>query len=495
MTQPVDKLYSVAQVRELDRRVSEDHGVPGFELMGRAAQAAFACLRRHWPHARSIAVFCGPGNNGGDGFLIGQLALQAGFSVRLYFLGQREKSAGDAARALSAFESAGGTLAPLDTEQLARSDVLVDALLGTGLRRAVKGRYRDTVQAINACARPVLAVDIPSGVDADSGKIWGVAVRAEVTATFIGRKLGLYTGAGAAYAGGVEYFDLSAPAAVYADLPYLARCVTPMDLAHALPVRPADAHKGSHGHVLCVGGNYGMGGAVRMAAEAALRVGAGLVSVATRAEHAVAMTQARPELMCRGVSAGEDLDVLAAAARVIAVGPGLGQDAWAQALLARVLEMKQPLVVDADALNLLAIEPRARGNWVLTPHPGEAARLLGTNTQTIQADRPAAVSALAAQFDAVVVLKGAGSLIKAPGGTLFLCAAGNPGMATGGMGDVLAGVIASLVAQGLGLDMAATSGVYLHAIAGDAAAVVGGQRGLLPSDLFAQLRRFANPMQ
>lgn len=492
MTQAMDKLYSAAQVRELDRRVIEDHGVPGFQLMGRAAEAAFLFLRQRWPHARNIAVFCGPGNNGGDGFLIAQLALQAGFDVRLYFLGQREAAKGDAASALDAFESAGGVIESFGLEQLPQYDVVVDALLGTGLGRGLKADFRAAVQSINACRSPVLAVDIPSGIDADTGKVWGVAVRAQATATFIGRKLGLYTGAGSAHAGAVKFFDLSAPAAVYADMPHLARCVTQLECARALPARPADAHKGSHGHVLCVGGNHGMGGAVRMAAEAALRVGAGLVSVATHAEHTAAMTQARPELMCRGVAEAKDLDVLTAAAGAIAVGPGLGQDAWARALFARVLELKQPLVVDADALNLLAAEPCARGNWILTPHPGEAARLLGWDTSTVQADRPAAVSALVERFNAVVVLKGAGSLIKAPDGALFLCEAGNPGMATGGMGDVLTGVIASLVAQGLGLDVAARIGVYLHAIAGDAAAV-GGERGLLPSDLFPQLRRLANP--
>lgn len=494
MTQTPDKLYSAAEVRELDRRVIEDHAVPGFELMGRAAQAAFSLLRQHWPHARNIAVYCGPGNNGGDGFLIGQLALRAGFDVHLCFLGQKEKAAGDAARALNAFAAAGGQIRQYDGQPPPACDVIVDALLGTGLGREVEGRFRDIVQAINLANAAVFAVDIPSGIDADTGKIWGVAIRAQATATFIGRKLGLYTGAGPACAGELGFFDLGAPPGVYANMPGQAHCIHENDLVLALPKRPQDAHKGSHGHLLCIGGNHGMSGAVRMAGEAALRVGAGLVSVATRGEHAVAISQARPELMCRGVNEQSDAENLTAAAGVVAIGPGLGRDVWAQLLFAHALGLKLPLVVDADALNLLANEPCTRGNWILTPHPGEAARLLQTDTATIQADRPAAVRALVARFNAVVVLKGAGSLVQAPDEALYLCSAGNPGMATGGMGDVLTGVIAGLVAQGLPLSAAARTGVYMHAQAGDRAAAADGQRGLLATDLFATLRHVANPV-
>ena len=223
-------------------------------------------------------------------------------------------------------------------------------------------------------------------------------------------------------------------------------------------------------------------------------MGAGLVSVATRGDHAAALSQARPEIMSRGVSGADDLDALIAAASVAAIGPGLGQDAWARALLSRLLDSKLPLVVDADALNLLAGEPLARGNWVLTPHPGEAARLLNCKTADIQADRLAAVHKLAQRYQAVVVLKGAGTLIKSPEGECGLCTAGNPGMAVGGMGDVLTGVVAGLLAQGLIPADAASVGTYIHASAGDAAAAAGGQRGLLPCDLFEYLRRAVNPL-
>lgn len=487
--------YNAAQVGELDRRVIEDHGVPGFALMGRAAAAAFACLRRRWPNASHLAVVCGPGNNGGDGFLIAELALQAGLRADLYFLGSREKSKGDARRALDAFAAAGGSVQEFSGGLQGAPQVIVDALLGTGLAREVVGDFRDAVNAINAQGAGgagVLAVDIASGLDANTGKLWGVAVNADLTATFIGRKFGLFTGAGPGYSGAVEFCALDTPAAAYQDMTPLAYGIDDAVLREALPARRADAHKGGNGHVLCVGGNHGMGGAVRLAAEAALRVGSGLVSVATRETHAAAMTQARPELMCRGVQDAADLAPLLARADLAAVGPGLGQDSWAAALFARLLQSRLPLVVDADALNLLAAEPVARGNWVLTPHPGEAARLLDTDTGQVQSDRAAAVAQIAQRYNAVVVLKGAGSLVQGPDGPMWLCTAGNPGMAVGGMGDLLTGVIASLLAQGLDLPLAARAGVYLHAHAGDLAAAAGGPRGLLPSDLFNYLRRAAN---
>lgn len=489
-----DRLYGAAQVAELDRRVIEDCGVPGFTLMQRAAAAAFATLRARWPEARRVVAVCGPGNNGGDGFLVAKLAREEGREVRLFFLGSREKTRGDAGRALAEFEAAGGECEEFDGE-LPDADVVVDALLGTGLGRPVEGRFRDAVAAI-AGARErgagVFAVDIPSGLDADRGSIWGTAVVADATATFIGLKLGLVTGAGPGYAGAVHFHDLEAPAEVYLDAPFTARRVSDAAVKAALPPRPRHAHKGRHGHVLCVGGNRGMGGAVRMAGEAALRCGAGLVSAATSGIHAGAMSQARPEIMARGVDTADDLTPLLERATVAAVGPGLGRDDWARSLWQRMLATGLPLVVDADALNLLAEKPTARGRWVLTPHPGEAARLLGTDAAAIQDDRPAAVAALAERYDATVVLKGAGSLIRGPADGLWVCTAGNPGMAVGGMGDVLSGAIASLMAQGLAAETAARVGVHVHAAAADHAAG-GGERGLLPGDLFAELRRQVNP--
>ncbi len=259
-----------------------------------------------------------------------------------------------------------------------------------------------------------------------------------------------------------------------------------------LPPRVRDAHKGLYGHVLVVGGDYGMGGAVRLAAEAALRVGAGLVSVATRPEHVTTVNACRPEILCHQISQATDLGPLLARASVVVAGPGMGQSDWSKSLFNKILSAKLPLILDADALNLLSQQPQAVPNAVLTPHPGEAARLLGVSTESVQAERAVATHRLVEKYHSVVVLKGAGTLVQSAQG-LAICKAGNPGMATAGMGDVLAGVIGGLVAQGLAISIAAELGVYVHALAADQAAFEGGQRGLLACDLMKYLRALVNP--
>lgn len=259
-----------------------------------------------------------------------------------------------------------------------------------------------------------------------------------------------------------------------------------------LPKRQRDANKSDYGHVLVIGGDYGMGGAVRMAAEAALRVGAGLVTVATRREHITIVSAVRPEIMCYEVQTTQDLEPLLARASFIIIGPGLGKSLWAQELLNRVLQAKQPKLLDADALNVLAKQPQAFDNWILTPHPGEAGRLLNETTHTVQADRINALERLQKKYGGVAVLKGTGTLIQAENSELAICEAGNPGMASGGMGDVLSGVIGGLAAQGLSLEQAAKAGVFIHAQAADAVAADGGERGLLATDLLRHLRRLVN---
>jgi ADP-dependent NAD(P)H-hydrate dehydratase / NAD(P)H-hydrate epimerase len=260
-----------------------------------------------------------------------------------------------------------------------------------------------------------------------------------------------------------------------------------------LQPRPTEANKGMFGHVLVVGGDYGYSGSVHMAGEAAMRVGAGLVSVATRPEHACVMNVPSPELMCHGIKSAADLAPLLAKANVVIAGPGLGRLAWGEELLAKVLSAEKNFVVDADALNMLAEqEPMKKATWILTPHPGEAARLLKTTVQEIQQDRVAAVQELQRQYGGVCVLKGAGSLVLGPDGDPSICTAGNPGMATGGMGDILSGVIGGLLAQGVPLADAAKLGVLVHAMAGDLAAQDGGERGMIASDLMMYLRHLVN---
>jgi NAD(P)H-hydrate epimerase len=492
MTSPrCHALYTVAQVRALDRRAVDGLGIPGYELMRRAAAAALAGLRRHWPQVRRIGVYCGPGSNGGDGFLLALLAHEAGLAVEVFALAGAAGE-GDATRARAACEQAGVRVQIWsEASTLPVADVHVDALYGTGLNRAPQPDATALIERLNASDAPVLALDVPSGLDADTGHCPGVAVRAELTVSFIAAKRGLHTGQAAAHVGRIELATLGLPESLWQDAPAPDAHLL---AAGTLPPRARDEHKGRNGHVLAIGGEHGTAGAIRLCGEAALRGGAGLVSVATRAEHLAALNTGCPELMAHAVNGPQALDPLLDRASVLAVGPGLGKGAWSHALWLTALDSDRPLVLDADGLNLLAVEPhRFAGGRpvVLTPHPGEAARLLGCTVAEVERDRFAAVRALARRFAAVIVLKGPGSLVANPDGRLGVCPWGNPGMASGGMGDLLTGLIAALLAQGCTAWEAARLGVGLHARAGDQAAR-GGERGLIASDLFVPLRRLLN---
>ncbi|HEV7164803.1 MAG TPA: NAD(P)H-hydrate dehydratase [Gammaproteobacteria bacterium] len=486
-----ETLFTAAQVRELDLRAMEKGGIPAQDLMQQAGVAAWQLLSLQWPAATRILVLCGAGNNAGDGYVVAEQALSQGRAVRLVTLGDSDHLPATAAGMRGRYLKAGGKEEKF-AGSLPEADVVVDALLGTGLDRPLSGDWLKAVQMLNASGRPVLSLDIPSGLNADTGAELGVAVRAQVTLTFIALKAGMFTGAGPECCGLLRFDDLKVPETLSADMAPRALRLRSSGMRGAkLPRRPRDSHKGDFGHVLVVGGDHGMGGAVRLTAEAALRCGAGLVSVATRAAHVDALLAGLPEAMVRGVERPEDLSPMLARAGIVAIGPGLGQDVWGQSLLKQVLTSSLPLVVDADALNLLAQAPQKRGNWILTPHPGEAGRLWGTDTAAVQHDRYAAAENLARRFGAVTVLKGAGSLIAVAGETTAVCTAGNPGMAAPGMGDVLTGVIAALAAQGLSLADAARMGVYVHASAGDLAARQG-ERGLMARDLMEPLKRLVN---
>jgi NAD(P)H-hydrate epimerase len=321
----------------------------------------------------------------------------------------------------------------------------------------------------------------------------GQAVKADMTITFIANKRGLYHGDAMDYTGETKLSTLNVPLAVYDQVTNEVERIEYEQFHTLLKPRRRNAHKGNFGHVLIIGGEYGLTGAPRMAGEAAARVGAGLVSIATRHAHAGIMNMSRPELMVHGVEDEASFHRLAERANVIAIGPGLGQSEWAQQLLNLAMDSGHPMVVDADALNVLSQSPQKRNKWVLTPHAGEAARLLGQSCAEIQEDRFTSVRELQETYGGIVVLKGAGTLVASTDLPVYLCAQGNPGMATGGMGDVLSGVIAGLIAQGIPLLDAATLGVCLHAAAGDGAAHVAGERGMIASDLMSWIRRLANP--
>lgn len=483
------RLYVADQVREIDRQAIAG-GIAGYALMQRAAAACWRVIGQRWGLPSSLVVVCGAGNNGGDGYEIARLARGARVPVAVYSVdGAPER--GEAATAHAAWIADGGSVEPCPA-QLPACDWVIDAVFGTGLSRAPSAAAAEAIAAINVArdrGARVLAVDVPSGLDASRGHSPGVCVRANVTVSFIGNKLGVWTGEGPDRAGQRLFDDLGVPPEVAERLEPAALLQSEADL-RVLEPRSRNAHKGSFGHVLIVGGNNGMAGAALLAGRAALRSGAGLVSLATRAAHSAALTAAQPELMVHGVEALDDVDALLARASVVALGPGLGQDEWARALFARVLTSEAALVLDADALNLLARLPRRRDNWILTPHPGEAGRLLQSSGVEVQADRIACVAALQARYGGTVVLKGAGSVVS--GMPPSVCPYGNPGMAVGGMGDALTGVIAALWAQGLPVDAAARLGVLAHACAGDRAAAAG-ERGLLPQDLIAELRHVLNP--
>jgi len=493
-------LYTAAEVRELDRLAIEEFKIPGASLMEQAGKAAFDAMREKWPRARRLVVLVGTGNNGGDGFLVATLARVADYKVRLFQVGDASRTTGDALTMAQRWQEAGGEIEPFEAGlDLGGSEIVVDGLLGTGLNADVTGDWAEAIRAINDSHAAVLALDIPSGLDASTGSVLGVAVNAHLTVTFIGLKRGLLTAAGPRHVGQLVYDDCRVPPDVLMKIQPSCSRLGFDGLGHLLGPRPRDAHKGQCGHVLVIGGESGMSGAVRLAGEAAARVGAGWVSVATRPVHAASISSACPELMCHPVDSPAALRPLLAKASVVAIGPGLGQSDWSRQMFSAVLEQDRPMVIDADALNLLALEPVSRSQWILTPHPGEAARLLATDTVTVQQDRFAAVSDLQQRYGGTVVLKGAGSLIASADMPIGLCCEGNPGMASGGMGDVLTGVIAGLLAQRVQAPtmqaLAARLGVCVHGRAADMAAQDGGERGLLASDVIAILRETVNPAQ
>ena len=497
-------IYRAEDVRELDRIAIEEQGIPGYELMTRAGRATYAAIADRYPAARRWLVLCGSGNNAGDGYVIARLATENGQHVQLIALSQPANLKGDAATAWSDFAAAGGEVSEWDAQlDLDNVDIVVDAMLGTGLMRSLEGTYREVVNAL--AQRPpsvaVAAVDIPTGLNGLTGEVMGAAVRADLTVSYVGLKLGLVLGEGPDYCGAVVFDDLGIAPISATQVKPMLKVFGQARLRALLPVRARSGHKGRYGHVLVIGGNTGMAGAARLAGEAALRSGAGLVSVATRPANVPAIVAGRPELMCHGIETDSDLDGLLERAAVIALGPGLGQDDWARHLYKRALAAGKPMVLDADALNLLAEAPEKRSDWILTPHPGEASRLLGVPTAQVQAGRLASLASLTATFGGAVVLKGHGTLVAGTrsGALPWLIRAGNPGMATAGMGDVLTGITAAVYAQCMGdahaadqpVEDIAAAAAWLHATAGDRAAI-SGERGLIASDLFAELRACLN---
>jgi NAD(P)H-hydrate epimerase len=484
-------LYTAKQTRELDLLVTEQHNVSTAKLMSRAGSAALASIKNHWPQAERLLIVCGTGNNGGDGFELARQAIEINYRVVIYQVGNDPMS-NETTAAKEALLATGTEVQKFEGT-LPSTDIIVDALLGTGLNRPVEGDYLTAIEAINKNKRaPVLSLDIPSGLQADTGSAMDIAVKATICLSFIGLNKGLFIGEGPNYSGTVCFDSLQIPSALYKQFSPIARRVSLENDGALLAPRERTGHKGLYGHLLIIGGDHGMPGAARVAAEAGARVGAGLISIGTREVHSPILNQARPELMCYGVEDPNDIDPLIDRANSLTVGPGLGQGEWGEELFQKAIDSNLPMVVDADALNLLSKNPRHYDNWVLTPHPGEAARLLDCTSDEIQADRFKAVKEIQKRYGGVAVLKGSGTLIYNGSKPTRLSTWGNPGMGSGGMGDVLAGVIGGLLAQGFPLMDAACVGVTLHGMAGDKAAEQDGERGMLAMDLIPHLRHLAN---
>ncbi len=483
-------LYTAEQVGELDRLAIES-GIPGIALMKRAGRAAFELLLDRFPEPESICVYCGGGNNAGDGYVVAGLAAQRRINVRIIEVGKPEKLRGEAAQAREFAQQESVLMTAFSDAEAPTEGVLVDAMLGTGLHGEVRGPFVDAIEQINDSGLPVLAIDVPSGLDSDTGTILGTAVKAGVTITFIGLKRGLLTASAPRQVGELVFADLDVSADIYSKVEHEQELLERVQLMNALPRRERDAHKGAFGHVMVIGGDTGFGGAAIIAAEAAARTGAGLVSLATRPEHMPAALVRCPEVMVCGVTSGQELEPWLERPSVLIVGPGLGRSSWGEQMLQQAVNSGLPMVLDADALNLMAegrvVTKQQRDNWLLTPHPGEAARLLECSVKDVQEDRFAAATRLQQTFGGAVVLKGAGSLVAAPEQLIGLVNAGNPGMASGGMGDLLSGILGGLLAQGLTPAEAARLGACLHAEAADLAVEDWGERSLLASDLIPEL--------
>lgn len=483
-----DPLFRAADVRELEARLAAGCDLPPSLLMQRAGAALLNQVRCHWPEARRVLVLVGTGNNGGDGYVLARLLRERG--VQAWVLAMGPARAPEAIDAAGHWQQSGGVTQWWDSAlPLPSADLIVDALFGIGLTRAPDAGVAALIEAVNAADAPVLSVDLPSGLDADSGHAPGPVVRAARTLCLLARKRGLYTGRARDEIGTLAFDDLRTPRdAVDAEVRLLDRD----DLRTRLPRRRPGTHKGEQGHALVIGGDTGMSGAVRLAGLAALRAGAGWVSAASHSDHVALIAAGRPELMVHGVEDAGALAPLLQRADVLALGPGLGQGDWSQAMFEASLASDRLAVMDADALNLLARKPHELGRHrVITPHPGEAARLLAVDTAAIEADRFAAVRELARRYACVAVLKGAGTLID-DGERTWVCPFGNPGMASAGMGDALTGIIAALLGQGVAPVDAACAGVLAHALAGDRAAG-STPRGLIASDVIDQLRAVLTP--
>ncbi len=508
---------TAAEMREMDRKTIEEFGLPGQVLMENAGVKALAMLLDLFPdiHSKKICILAGRGNNGGDALVMARYLMNRGEQVTIVVLTSREKVKGDALTNLILLE----TLCRKKEEQhlfflpdsesfekcrstICRHDLFVDGLLGTGLNTPVRGFFKEVITAVNATGCPIFSLDIPSGLDADTGMPLGVCINARATATFGFAKAGHFLGDGRTFTGHLEVMDIGIPDYIVASQPPQFHVTEPSAIAPLFPPRKTHDHKGSWGHLLIIAGSRGKSGAAVLAANAAVGAGTGLVTLAVpdaindsvEACTIEAMTVPLPD-QGAGYLTEDVLDTLLKLTRnksAMALGPGLGTREETRKLVTNLLKKTDiPLILDADGLNCISHDPsllkKRNAPTILTPHPGEMARLMGSTPQEVQADRIGVARKFAAAHQVILVLKGAGTLTALPDGTTFFCPTGNPGMASGGMGDVLTGIIAGLTAQGLSPADAARAGTFLHGACGDLLAQKKGPWGFPASELISSL--------
>lgn len=505
--------YEAKQVQENESKIAKEAHLSMYQLMEKAGASLFSWLSAHYEHTQPLLIVCGKGNNGGDGYILARLALEAKFSVHIMVVASESDIKGDARKALkklqgnhcSSTNDKNSSLTFLDSDKNTvnffqklkcflsseKSPLVVDALFGIGFKGKLDRELHGIVEAINTANLPILSVDIPSGMIADTGVASPIAIKAMVTITFIAMKKGLLTGKAANYVGQLFLSDLGLgqyfQSSVLSD--------TLVQNAHNLPTlkaRDPASHKGHIGHAVCVGGNAGFPGAIRLSGESALRSGASLVSIVCHKKSASLIFRDRPEFMLLPNEA-HDAEAINAfeKAKVIILGPGLGKDTWAHDWFTNVMRYQSRQVIDADALRLLSQTEYKNNHWVLTPHPGEAASLLNCDIESIETNRFSAVKSIAQKYGGVCVLKGAGTLIS-DGKYIWVNTTGNAGMASGGMGDVLSGLIGALMMQMSDNLQATRLAVYIHGHAADILAKKEGMNGMLASDLLPVIRQLLN---
>lgn len=502
MTELGEDLYSIAQIRQIEKRAVELENKTTEQLMIDAAKFCLSTLQEKWPDQKTLTLYCGLGNNGGDGLHLSLLAKQAGYQVEVVMLSPNQTEGDPKHLSVIRLNLRQAGIEPIifASDFIPSGNILVDALLGIGLHGKLKSEYHEVIEHINFYRQQknikVLAVDVPSGLDADTGSVADVAVKADMTATFIGYKPGLLTGLGPDYSGDIVIDKLSLADEIFQDIQPFCKKITLQTVQAYLPIRSKTAHKNDFGHVVVIGGGeLHLAGAGLLSALAALKIGAGLVSLVVPSKSYMRISHAPAELMCYAIdNFNQETAGFLATASVIVIGPGLGQNAWSKQALTYVLMLNKQVVYDADALNLIAKDDLGASMFlndenksIFTPHPGEAARLLNTSSDALQHDRFNACQAISAQYHATVVLKGAGSLIYNQKNQFSMCAVSEPALATAGTGDVLTGVIAGLWSQGLHTHDAASYGAGLHAFLAQHQSKKMGYRGFVASDIINAL--------